>query len=217
VLIRVAVPVPTLDLLTYVVPPDMQVPVVGARVIVPVGARTLTGIVVETDVGADAALDRKALKSVQEVLDAGPFLPEDVVALARWTGEYYAGGAGSAITAVLPPKTRGNRADAHKTLRVVSITAAGLEVVGGSNAEADPGLTALTAKQRSTLDMLAGSPAGVAAPQLAAGGIAADTIARLKKHGLVSVRHDRIDRDPFEAASLTAPPVDASRRNRRRR
>ncbi len=84
--IRVAVPVPTLDLLTYVVPPDTPAPVVGARVVVPVGARTLTGIVVETDVGTDAALDRKELKSVQKVLDAGPFLPADVVALARWTG-----------------------------------------------------------------------------------------------------------------------------------
>jgi primosomal protein N' (replication factor Y) (superfamily II helicase) len=213
VLIRVAVPVPTLDLLTYVVAPDTPAPVVGARVIVPVGARTLTGIVVETDVGTDAALDRKELKSVQKVLDAGPFLPEDVVALARWTGEYYAGGAGAAITAVLPPKARGIRADAHKTLRVVSITAAGLELVG----EADPDVGRAfkgrhSTKQLSVLEMLAGCPAGIPAPQLAAKGIAADTIARLKNHALVSVRHDRIDRDPFEAASLTALPVDASRR-----
>ena len=221
-LIRVAVPVPTLDLLTYVVPPEMQAPVVGARVIVPVGARTLTGIVVETDVAADAALDRKELKSVQKVLDAGPFLPEDVVALARWTGEYYAGGAGAAITAVLPPKARGDRADAHKTLRVVSITAAGLELVGAGPAkpslrEGDsdvgrPFQGRLSTKQLSALDMLAGNPMGVSTPHLASAGIAADTIARLKKHGLVSVRHDRIDRDPFETASLTAPSLDSSRR-----
>ncbi len=133
-------------------------------------------------------------------------MPEDVVALARWTAEYYAGGAGAAITAVLPPKARGSRADAHKTLRVVSITAAGLELVGA------PFQGRLSAKQHSLLEMLAACPAGIPAPQLAARGIAADTIARLKNHGLVSVRHDRIDRDPFEAASLTALPVDASRR-----
>jgi primosomal protein N' (replication factor Y) (superfamily II helicase) len=222
VFIRVAVPVPTLDLLTYVVPTATEAPVVGARVVVPVGARTLTGIVVETDVGTDAALDRKELKSVQKVLDAGPFLPEDVVALARWTGEYYAGGAGAAITAVLPPKARGIRADAHKTLRVVSITAAGLELVGAGperpglpEADSDVGRPfqgRLSGKQHSLLEMLAACPAGIPAPQLATRGIAADTIARLKNHGLVSVRHDRIDRDPFEAASLTALPVDASRR-----
>ena len=57
-------------------------------------------------------------------------MPADVVALARWTAEYYAAGAGEAITAVLPPKARGARADAHKTLRVASITAAGLERAG---------------------------------------------------------------------------------------
>jgi primosomal protein N' (replication factor Y) len=197
VLIRVAVPVPTLDLLTYVVPPDMPAPVVGARVVVPVAGRSLTGIVVETEAAPDATLDGKELKSIREVLDAEPFVPQDVVALARWTAEYYAGGAGAAITAVLPPKARGPRADAHKTIRVVSITAAGLEAV--SNAS-----EALTVKQRPVLEMLSGAPAGLPAPWLAANGIAADTIARLKRHGLVSIRHDRIDRDPFESSSFEA-------------
>ena len=39
----------------------------------------------------------------------------------------YAAGAGETITAVLPPKTRGEQVSGHKTLRVASITAAGLE------------------------------------------------------------------------------------------
>ena len=138
------------------------------------------------------------------MLDAEPFVPQDVVALARWTAEYYAGGAGAAITAVLPPKARGDRADAHKTLRVVSITAAGLELVGAGGPDEAAALQGRrSAKQHSLLEMLAGCPAGIPAPQLAAQGMAADTIARLKKHGLVTVRQDRIDRDPFEAASLS--------------
>jgi histidinol phosphatase-like PHP family hydrolase len=209
VFIRVAVPVPTLDLLTYCVPPDMPAPVVGARVVVPVAGRLLTGIVVETDAARDPALDGKQLKSIREVLDAEPFVPQDVVALARWTAEYYAGGAGAAITAVLPPKARGPRADAHKTIRVVSITAAGLEAIG---VDSDPRRVALhlSAKQRSALEMLCGVPAGIRAPQLAANGIAADTIARLKRHGLVSIRHDRIDRDPFES-SFDAPAINGLR------
>ena len=221
-LIRVAVPIPTLDLLTYLVPPDSPAPVVGARVVVPVGTRPVTGIVVETDVGLEAALDRKDLKSVRQVLDAEPFVPQDVVALARWTAEYYAGGAGAAITAVLPPKARGPRADAHKTLRVVSITAAGLELVGAGPGrpglhKEDSGLERpfqgrLSPKQHSLLEMLAGCPAGLPAPQLAAQGMAADTIARLKKHGFVTVRLDRIDRDPFVATSMSLPPADAWRR-----
>jgi len=45
-LVQVAVPVPQLDALTYSVPDDLPDPVIGARVLVPLGKRVLTGIVV---------------------------------------------------------------------------------------------------------------------------------------------------------------------------
>src|SRR6266487_3167026 len=45
-LIQVAVPVPQLDALTYAVPAEFPDPVPGARVLVPLGKRTLTGVVV---------------------------------------------------------------------------------------------------------------------------------------------------------------------------
>ena len=45
-LIQVAVPVPQLDALTYAVPAQFPDPVPGARVLVPLGRRVLTGIVV---------------------------------------------------------------------------------------------------------------------------------------------------------------------------
>src|SRR5947209_4211658 len=126
--IHVAVPVPALDLLTYRVPDAMPAPAVGARVVVPLGSRTVTGIVVARDV-ALAGVAASEIKSIRQVLDDDAFLPAEVVALARWTAEYYAAGPGETITAVLPPKTRGARADAHKTMRVAAITAAGLEAV----------------------------------------------------------------------------------------
>jgi len=50
--IQVAVPVPTLGLLTYRVPEDLDTPAVGARVVVPLGSRTVTGIVVSRDAAA---------------------------------------------------------------------------------------------------------------------------------------------------------------------
>ena len=46
-LVRVAVPVPALDSLTYSLPDDCPTPVVGARVLVPLGSRVLTGCVVD--------------------------------------------------------------------------------------------------------------------------------------------------------------------------
>ena len=45
--VSVAVPVPFLDVLTYQVPDGMPPPQRGARVVVPLGKRAVTGIVVD--------------------------------------------------------------------------------------------------------------------------------------------------------------------------
>ena len=189
-LVHVAVPVPNLDLLTYAVPDGVAMPCVGARVVVPLGTRVVTGIVVE--VGGQAP---GALKPIREVLDAGAFVPPDVIALAQWTAEYYAAGVGDTIPALLPPMARGGRADAHKTTRMAAITAAGQEALTGDEK--------LTAKQREGLELLAGTPTGIATGALAARGIAADAISRLARRGYVSLRQDRVDRDPFEGDGVS--------------
>jgi primosomal protein N' (replication factor Y) (superfamily II helicase) len=186
-LISVAVPVPGLDLLTYSVPDGHATPPIGARVVVPLGSRVVTGIVVE----ATADQPRTGnLKHIRESLDADAFVPPDMIALARWTAEYYAAGVGDAIPLLLPPMARGGRADAHKTMRVAAITASGIDARTSDQK--------LTPKQRETLDLLAGTPAGLPTPVLAERGIAADAVSRLAKRGYVSLRNDRVDRDPFE-------------------
>ena len=135
--ISVAVPVPTLDLLTYSVPDGMPAPAIGARVVVPIGSRSVTGIVVDGRDRMGQDVSGMDIKPVRQVLDAEAFVPPDIIALARWTAEYYAAGAGETITSVLPPKARGERADAHKTKRVATITAAGLEALATANAGSD--------------------------------------------------------------------------------
>jgi len=191
---------------------------VGARVVVPLGARIVTGIVMD-DV-SESAVEDAAIKPVKEVLDADAFVPADVVELARWTAEYYAAGPGDTITAVLPPMARGGRSDAHKTIRVAAITAAGLELVGDPGlrqAQAIPSLSrdervVLRTSQLEALQLLAGTPAGIPTPELASRGIAADAVARLAKRGLISLRADRVDRDPFDSAAAKDIAVDPSRR-----
>src|SRR5713101_541523 len=133
-------------------------PRVGARVVVPLGTRIVTGIVVEVNVepGTPNAEPRTTngeprttnVKAIREVLDADAFVPPDVVALARWTAEYYAAGVGDTIPALLPPMARGGRADAHKTTRMAAITAAGLEARSADK---------ITDTQREALDLLAGT------------------------------------------------------------
>ena len=224
--IRVAVPVPALDLLTYRVPEGTPGPAVGARVVVPLGSRTVTGIVVDNDASL-TGLAESAIKPIRHILDADAFLPSDVVALARWTAEYYAAGPGEAITALLPPKTRSSRADAHKTQRMAAMTAAGLERlnvareiassiargVQPSDGGSDPrSPNTVARRQWEALEILAGAPHGMSTAQLAARGIGAAVVSRLVAHGLVSVRHDRVERDPFESAPVAATAADADRR-----
>ena len=180
--------------------------------VVPLGTRIVTGLVMD-DVSA-ATIDDASVKPIREVLDAESFVPADVVDLARWTAEYYAAGPGDTIPSVLPPKARGGRADAHKTVRVASITAAGLEALAlvspkpEAKADALQEPRALTTKQREALELLAAAPDGIPTAQLSARGIAADVVARLVRHGFVSVRQDRLDRDPFQTAVMEPLIVD---------
>ena len=101
--IRVAVPVPALGALTYSVPDEFPQPATGVRVLVPLGTRVMTGVVVGD--GADEAASQKEVKPIADILDEEPFLPEDIVSLAAWIAEYYACGFGEAVAAAMPPRS----------------------------------------------------------------------------------------------------------------
>jgi primosomal protein N' (replication factor Y) len=102
-LVSVAVPVPGLDLLTYRVPDGLDIPVTGARVLVPLGTRRVTGVVVGHEAAAMAEGRAQSLKDVIDVFDAAPFVPPAVVNLGLWVADYYACGPGEAIAAAMPP------------------------------------------------------------------------------------------------------------------
>ena len=195
-LVSVAVPVPYLDALTYSVPDSIPaLPVIGARVRVPVGRRTLVGCVV----GHDATLGEGTQpRDLVEVLDLQPFLPADIVQLCGWVAEYYMAGVGDAIGVALPPGSR--RASAYKTQRVASITAHGLSAV-----------ESVTAKQREALEMLAAAPAGLPATELRDRGISGDVLRRLVTAGLAVIRSAQDERDPFERSVLADVSRDTAR------
>ncbi len=175
----------------------------------PLGSRIVTGLVMD-DAMDDAVLGAPGttlaesdVKPVRQVLDTHAFVPVEVVELARWTAEYYAAGPGDTITAVLPPTARGGRADAHKTMRVAAATVAGLESLAAGT---------LKARQLEAMELLAGAPGGLGTPELAARGITADVVSRLVRGGLVSIRQERVDRDPFDTASALVAGADPDRR-----
>ena len=193
--VSVAVPVPFLDLLTYSVPDGLPLPPVGGRVRVPVGPRVLIGCVVEYPSGEIAG----ELRDVLEVVDHEPLLPADIVALCRWVADYYLAGAGDAIAAAMPPGAR-RKATSFRTKRVAALTAL------GSDSSSRSGLTGLTPKQNEALEVLSGSASGLPLSELRARGISSDVIGRLAARGLVTIRADATERDPFERAVMTDSP-----------
>jgi len=208
-LVSVAVPVPFLDPLTYSVPESFpRLPPVGARVRVPVGKRAVVGCVV----GHDAALGADTTaRDIVALLDDEPYLPPAVVELCGWVADYYMAGFGDAIAAAMPPGSR--RDDASKTQRIVAATAHGLETVRlkpDTTTFPRPGDT-LTPKQRDVMEMLANAAPGLPTSVLRDRGVTADVIRRLAARGLVAIRDERDERDPFERAGM-AVTRDAERR-----
>jgi primosomal protein N' (replication factor Y) (superfamily II helicase) len=190
-LIRVAVPVPALDSLTYSLPAAAPVPPSGARVLVPLGSRVLTGCVVDLDDAAGAVADDQ-VKNVIEVLDREPFLPADVVKLATWVADYYACGIGEAMATAMPPLAAATSVEraaaAFRTVRVAHLSAQGHETD-----------VPLGPRQRDAIALLQTAPDGIDASELAERGISAATLKRLVSLNLVTIVKRRVERDPFRA------------------
>ena len=94
----VALPVPLDQTFTYSV--NGVVPVVGARVLVPFSGQRLMGVVVK--VHEDAPAEGFEIKPVQQVLDAAPLLPDELMELARWIAAYYVAPLGEVLRGTLP-------------------------------------------------------------------------------------------------------------------
>jgi len=195
---------------------------------VPVGSRTLTGCVVALN--ADAP-DADSVKDIIEVVDREPFLPAGVVKLCEWVAEYYLAGIGDAIAVAMPPGARAH-ATSFKTRQVATITAHGQALVPALFPALGPALpttlgsalppalgsalspgqgTALTPKQGAALGIVAAAGVGLPVGELRDRGVTRDVLARLAARGLVTLRAEAEDRDPFESAALPARIPDAAR------
>jgi primosomal protein N' (replication factor Y) len=82
---------------TYRIPPELGEPLPGRRVLVPLGRRTETGVVLGP--GEPAGETRAAIR----LLDEAPLLTAEVIALVRWAAGHYLAPLGPALKATLPP------------------------------------------------------------------------------------------------------------------
>ena len=140
-----------------------------------------------------AAPGRDELRDVVQVLDAEPFLPPLVVDLALWVGDYYASGPGDALAMAMPPAARGGRRAAFRTTRRVAM---------GSDAIRTG--VARGAKQRAALELLRRKP-GLTLQEFAREGIGLMTLRSLARAGVVTLREEVVERDPFAAGPAAQP------------
>ena len=110
--VQVALPVPLKQTFTYIIPDQFsQDVVVGSKLLVPFGRRTLAGYAVQisTTKQEDAP---DGLKEVMKVLDPESLFPPDMLKVTRWMADYYMCGWGEVLQASVPyRKVSGRQAE----------------------------------------------------------------------------------------------------------
>jgi len=176
-----ALPVPLDKTFTYSVPGGLVGRVMpGCRVLVPLAARTVTGVVLRTHGKAP----EHSVRPIRKLLDSEPALSGDLLDLGRWISRYYCTPVGEVFRAMLP------LAGETRQTRVVALTDAGSRVLDEALVIESTERAILTALRRKPLTF----------PYLAGkhehGG---DAIKRLHKRGLVEIKERVEERDPTMA------------------
>lgn len=102
---HIALPVPMRQQFDYIIPESMRGHcAMGARVRVPFGRRHMVGVVMAT--GSESDLPSGQLKTIQEVVDDEPLLPETLLNLCLWASQYYHHPIGEVLWAAIAPDLR---------------------------------------------------------------------------------------------------------------
>jgi len=190
--------------LTYQVPPGQEV-APGSLVVVPLGTRRVTGVVLGPATGPAPA----GLRPIERV-EAASAIPGPLLDLAAWAARYYAAAPAALLRAVLPPSVRGGR---RRVVRRI-------EVPVGESAEADRSPPSPGSLEGRILERLpaGGLDADALRQEMGAGVPAA--LRRLASRRLVEVAVVDVARRPASAAYGRAcggpgePPVRARARRR---
>lgn len=153
-LLEVAVTLPLRGTFTYRDPRRGAAPVpVGAQVVVPFGARTVTGFVV-----GHRAEPTGELRDIEELVAGEPAFDEAMISFGRWVADYYHAPLGEVLRAALP---QGEKAEAVRAVRIT-----------------DRGRAVVTGGQRSLLGEVTGPPVLAALAASANGELTLRALAR---------------------------------------
>jgi len=101
--IKVAVAVPLSQVFDYLPIGGITSYHIGARVLVPFARRKVVGVVVGL---GQPSIDISKVKSIEQLLDAEPQVPADIIDLIEWAAGYYHHPLGEAWATALPVAMR---------------------------------------------------------------------------------------------------------------
>ena len=100
---RIIIPTPLKEPLIYRVPDSLREQIVaGMRVLIPLGKRSVTGVVLELQ--RETALPET--REILALLDDRPILDTSLLHLSWWVAQYYLATLGEVFATVLPPSVR---------------------------------------------------------------------------------------------------------------
>jgi primosomal protein N' (replication factor Y) len=100
---RVIIPSPLGQPLIYAVPEDLRNRIaVGMRVLIPLGKRKVTGVVLEL-LQATSLLETRPIEALP---DEVPVLDQTLLFLCQWVAQYYLATLGEVLATILPPQLR---------------------------------------------------------------------------------------------------------------
>lgn len=103
---KVAVNAPLKDILTYRIPENLAL-VRGTSVLVPLGKRQATGVVIDFE--ADCSFDEEKIKSISDINPDRPTLDEAHLKWLEWLSQYYVYPLGQVIELAFAPLNKAGR------------------------------------------------------------------------------------------------------------
>jgi len=100
ILIDIILPLAIADAYTYRVPSNMPTPLAGMRILVPLGKKTITGIVYRLHEGELPASVK--VRDIMDIIDTQPVVTPHQLRLWQWMAEYYMCTLGEVMAAALP-------------------------------------------------------------------------------------------------------------------
>lgn len=198
--VSVAIPAPLFGTYTYLVEPDQAGRVQpGSRVVVPVRARRVVGVVTRVDPPVE---DGRTLRPILEAPDDVPALPPALLETSAWISRHYAAPPGIALKAALPVllTVPGDATPRGQTRRLARITRP-LPTLG----EREEAFRR-SPKQRAAWELLESlggrAPVDHLEQQL---GISPSVIMALARRGLVALQREPAMRDAFASRAIPDP------------